>query len=99
MYLNSREMGAARVYLAGLTGDRQDLRAKLARVQDNAEELLRLIRDHVTEEAAQRYSFLSNIVRALEMKGYGPRIRFRERADDFKDLVAVASDDWKRRVN
>ncbi len=89
MYLNSREMSAAYVYVAQTTGDRQDLKAKIARVQDNAGELLRLLRDHVTEEAAGKYAFLSNIVRALEMKGYGPRIRFKEK-DDYQDPLAVA---------
>lgn len=99
MYLNRREIGAASVYAAQLAGHRQDLRAKIARVQDNAEELLRLLRDYVTEEAAQKYGFLSNIVRALEMEGYGPRIRFKEKKDDFKHFAAVAPKDWKRLAN
>ncbi|OPY06077.1 MAG: hypothetical protein A4E61_00090 [Syntrophorhabdus sp. PtaB.Bin184] len=61
-----------------ISGDRQDLNRKLARVQDNAEELLALIKEHVTEEQAMRYGFITNIVKALEMKGYGRRIRFKE---------------------
>jgi hypothetical protein len=98
MYLNRREMSAAHVYVAQTSGDRQDLKAKMARVQDNAEELLHLIRMHVTEETAQKYSFISNIVRALEMKGYGRRIRFKEK-DDRESLVKVAPYNWKLLVN
>jgi hypothetical protein len=98
MYLSRREMNAAHVYVAQTTGDRQDLKAKMARVQDNAEELLHLIRAHVTEEMAQKYSFVSNIVRALEIKGYGRRIRFKEK-DDSRNLQAIARYNWKLLMN
>lgn len=98
MHLNRREMSAAHVYVAQTAGDRQDLKAKMARVQDNAEELLHLIRMHVTEETAQKYSFISNIVRALEMKGYGHRIRFKEK-DDSRNLQAIARYNWKALLN
>ena len=69
---------AARIYYTKISGDRQDLKGKLARVQDNAEELLALIKENVTEEQAMRYGFITNIVKALEMRGYGRRIRFRQ---------------------
>ena len=69
---------AARVYYTVISGDRQDLKGKLARVQDNAEELLALIKENVTEEQAMCYGFITNIVKALEMRGYGRRIRFKE---------------------
>jgi hypothetical protein len=39
---------------------------------------LALIKEHVTEEQAMRYSFITNVVKALEMRGYGGRIRFKE---------------------
>jgi hypothetical protein len=68
----------ARTYYTKISGDLQDLKAKVARVQDNAEELLALLKEHVTEEQAMRYGFLTNVVKALEMRGYGARIRFRE---------------------
>ena len=61
-----------------ISGDRQDLKRQLARVQDNAEELLALIKENVTEKQAMRYGFITNIVKALEMRGYGRRIRFKE---------------------
>ena len=69
---------ATRVYYTVISGDRQDLKGKLARVQDNAEELLALIKENVTEEQAMRYGFITNIVKALEMRGYGRRIRFKQ---------------------
>ena len=61
-----------------ISGDRQDLKRQLARVQDNAEELLALIKENVTEKQAMRYGFITNIVKALEMRGYGKKIRFKE---------------------
>jgi hypothetical protein len=78
MLLAGTHAGAAGVFYTMISGDRQDLKGKLARVQDNAEELLALIRENVTEEQAERYGFITNIVKALEMRGYGTRIRFKE---------------------
>ena len=69
---------ATGVFYTMISGDRQDLKGKLARVQDNAEELLALIKENVTEEQAMRYGFITNIVKALEMKGYGRRIQFKQ---------------------
>lgn len=66
------------VFCTTISGDRQDLKGKLARVQDNAEELLALIKENVTEQQAMRYGFIMNIVKALEMRGYGRRIRFKQ---------------------
>jgi hypothetical protein len=80
MLLAGTHAEAAGVFYTMISGDRQDLKGKLARVQDNAEELLALIKEHVTEEQAMRYGFIANIVKALEMKGYGGRIRFKETA-------------------
>ena len=68
---------AARTYYTKISGDLQDLKAKVARVQDNAEELLALLKEHVTEEQAMRYGFITNVVKALEMRGYGRRIKFK----------------------
>ena len=68
----------ARTYYTKISGDLQDLKAKVARVQDNAEELLALLKEHVTEEQAMRYGFITNVVKALEMRGYGRKIRFRQ---------------------
>ena len=68
----------AQTYYTKISGDLEDLKAKVARVQDNAEELLALIKENVTEEQAMRYGFIANIVKALEMRGYGKRIRFKE---------------------
>ena len=68
----------ARTYYTKISGDLKDLKAKVARVQDNAEELLALLKEHVTEEQAMRYGFLTNVVKALEMRGYGERIRFKD---------------------
>jgi hypothetical protein len=78
MLLAGTHAGAAGVFYTTISGDRQDLKGKLARVQDNAEELLALIKENVTEEQAMRYGFIANIVKALEMRGYGERIRFKE---------------------
>lgn len=78
MILAGMHAHAAGVFYAMVSGDRQDLKRKLARVQDNAEELLALIKENVTEEQAMRYGFITNIVKALEMRGYGKRIRFKE---------------------
>ena len=69
---------ATGVFYTMISGDRQELKGKLARVQDNAEELLALIKENVTEEQAMRYAFIANIVKALEMRGYGRRIKFKE---------------------
>ncbi len=82
----------ARTYHAKISGDLKDLKAKVARVQDNAEELLALLKEHVTEEQAMRYGFLTNVVKALEMRGYGVRIRFRE-----EPPVALPRDDEEKR--
>lgn len=73
-----------------ISGDRQDLNRKLARVQDNAEELLALIKEYVTEEQAMHYGFIANIVKALEMRGYGRRIRFKQTS-----LPALPKEDVK----
>ena len=64
----------ARAYYTKISGDLEDLKAKVARVQDNAEELLALLKEHVTEEQAMRYGFITNVVKALEMRGYGRRM-------------------------
>ena len=74
-----------------ISGDRQDLKRKLARVQDNAEELLALIKENVTEEQAMRYGFITNIVKALEMRGYGRRIQFKQAS-----LPALPREDAKK---
>ena len=74
-----------------ISGDRQDLKGKLALVQDNAEELLALIKENVTEEQAMRYGFITNIVKALERRGYGRRIRFKE-----TPLPALPREDVKK---
>lgn len=81
---------AAGVFYTMISGDRQDLKSKLARVQDNAEELLALIKENVTEKQAMRYGFITNIVKALEMRGYGRRIRFKETS-----LPALSTEDVK----
>ena len=81
---------AAGVFCTVISGDRQDLKGKLARVQDNAEELLALIKENVTEEQAMRYGFITNIVKALEMRGYGRRIRFKQTS-----LPALPTEDVK----
>ena len=81
---------ATGVYYTIISGDRQDLKGKLARVQDNAEELLALIKENVTEEQAMRYGFITNIVKALEMRGYGRRIRFKQTS-----LPALPKEDVK----
>ena len=78
MILAGMHAEATGVFYTMISGDRQDLKGKLARVQDNAEELLALIKENVTEEQAMRYGFIANIVKALEMRGYGRRIRFKE---------------------
>ena len=78
MILAGMHAEATGVFYTMISGDRQDLKGKLARVQDNAEELLALIKENVTEEQAMRYGFIANIVKALEMRGYGERIRFKE---------------------
>jgi len=83
---------AARTYYTKISGDLQDLKAKVARVQDNAEELLALLKEHVTEEQAMRYGFITNVVKALEMRGYGRRIRFRQ-----THLSALPREDEKKR--
>ncbi len=82
----------ARTHYAKISGDLKDLKAKVARVQDNAEELLALLKEHVTEEQAMRYGFLTNVVKALEMRGYSTRIRFRESSP-----AALPRDDAKER--
>jgi hypothetical protein len=98
MLLNSREASAVGVYMTQVKGDRADLKMKIAMVQDNAEEMLRLLKENVTEEQAERYQFLANIVRALEIKGYGPRIRFKvKEVSNQPDRVAVR--EWKHLVN
>ena len=89
MLLAGTHAEAAGVFYTMISGDRQDLKGKLARVQDNAEELLALIKEHVTEEQAMRYGFIANIVKALEMKGYGGRIRLRK-------LWRIAQGKYKR---
>ncbi len=78
MILAGMHAEAAGIFYTMISGDRQDFNKKLARVQDNAEELLALIKENVTEEQAMRYGFITNIVKALEMRGYGRRIRFKE---------------------
>ena len=78
MILAGMHAEATGVFYTMISGDRRDLKGKLARVQDNAEELLALIKENVTEEQAMRYGFITNIVKALEMRGYGGRIRFKE---------------------
>ena len=82
----------AQTYYTKISGDLEDLKAKVARVQDNAEELLALLKEHVTEEQAMRYSFLTNVVKALEMRGYGRKIRFRE-----SPMAALPKNDEKKR--
>ena len=82
----------AQAYYTKISGDLQDLKAKVARVQDNAEEVLALLKEHVTEEQAMRYGFLTNVVKALEMRGYGTRIRFRQ-----SPPVASPREDEKKR--
>ena len=81
----------AQTYYTKISGDLQDLKAKVARVQDNAEELLALLKEHVTEEQAMRYGFITNVVKALEMRGYGRKIRFRQNT-----LAALPRDDEKK---
>ena len=70
--------GGHRHIYTKISGDLEDLKAKVARVQDNAEELLALLKEHVTEEQAMHYGFITNVVKALEMRGYGRKIRFTE---------------------
>jgi len=91
MILAGTHAEATGVFYTMISGDRQDLKRKLARVQDNAEELLALIRENVTEEQAMRYGFIANIVKALEMRGYGRRIRFKE-----TPLLALPREDAKK---
>jgi hypothetical protein len=55
-----------------------------------SEELLALIKENVTEEQAMRYGFITNIVKSLEMKGYGRRIRFKE-----TPMLALPKEDVK----
>jgi hypothetical protein len=82
----------AQTYYTKISGDLEDLKAKVARVQDNAEELLALLKEHVTEEQAMRYGFITNVVKALEMRGYGRRIKFKPAS-----LPALPTDDAKKR--
>ena len=82
----------ARTYYTKISGELKDLKAKVARVQDNAEEVLALLKEHVTEEQAMRYGFLTNVVKALEMRGYGTRIRFRQ-----SPPVVLPREDEKKR--
>ncbi|WP_028895663.1 hypothetical protein [Syntrophorhabdus aromaticivorans] len=90
MILAGTHAHATGIFYTMISGDRQDLKRQLARVQDNAEELLALIKENVTEEQAMRYGFITNIVKALEMKGYGKRIRFKE-----SQLPALPKEDVK----
>jgi hypothetical protein len=90
MILAGTHAHATGIFYTMISGDRQDLKRQLARVQDNAEELLALIKENVTEEQAMRYGFITNIVKALEMRGYGKRIRFKE-----SQLPALPKEDVK----
>jgi len=85
---------AEMVYCTQISGDRQELKAKLARVQDNAEELLALIKQNVTEEQAMRYDFITNVVKALEMRGYGGKIKFKQTS-----LPALPREDTKQKTD
>ena len=79
MYLNRREMVRPAYMPHSLPATDRTSGRSLPGSRTMRRNCSRLLRDYVTEETAQKYGFLSNIVRALEMKGYGPRIRFKDK--------------------